>query len=87
MVFAAPILVAVLEGEENYVSVKHIYDAMGINWPSQYTKIIKDESLSPRGCVITIPYDGGDQNAYMIPLDMMSGWLMGIQVKRFRPTI
>ena len=88
MVFGAPILVAVLENGEKYVSVTHICDAIGINSAGQREKIDSDANLSTAATDISLRgVDGRARTTIMIPLDKMSGWLFGINANRVKPEI
>ncbi|MEZ7195573.1 KilA-N domain-containing protein [Pseudodesulfovibrio karagichevae] len=69
MVFGPPILVAVLEGEEKYVSIRHICEAIGINTQMQQKRLKKDESFSHLLIDINVQHTSGAKATIMLPLD------------------
>ncbi|WP_338670206.1 phage antirepressor N-terminal domain-containing protein [Pseudodesulfovibrio methanolicus] len=88
MVFGAPILVAVLENGEKYVSPRHICEAIGVSWTGQSRKIKEDEVLS--ACcedIVTVVRNGANRQMTMLHIDKMSGWLFGINANRVKPEI
>jgi hypothetical protein len=68
-----------------YVPVRPICNLLGIRWGSQYERIQRDPILAEmtRGVLVTrTPEQGGSQEMTCLPLDMMHGWLFGIQANR-----
>ena len=85
MVFGAPILVAVLEGEKKCVSPRHISEAMGLNWSGQRKQIMKNDIMAKGVEECPIPSAGGLQMTFMMPIEMMSAWMLGINPNRCKP--
>lgn len=84
-----------LEDGTIVVPVKRICDNLGVDWPSQYTRIKRDEVLSEAAMSIVItttdidPSSRAPARSTMIclPLDLIPGWLFGIQPSRVREDI
>ncbi len=69
-----------------FVAMRPVVDAIGLNWASQFKRIKSDEVLST--CVVMtttqLPGDSQSRELFCLPLDMLNGWLFGIDVKRVR---
>ena len=83
-----------LAGGGIYVPVRWLCENLGLDWASQWRRIQRDEVLNEtiQGVVITTtPQDakqhGGRQEMLCLPLDMIPGWLFGIQTGRVREEI
>ena len=77
-----PITVIEKDGTQ-YVAMKPIVKAMGLDWSGQL-KLIKDDAVLSKGMVVTsIPSDGGEQSAVCIPLNKLNGWLFKIPASRY----
>lgn len=73
-----------------YVPIRPICSLLGVRWGSQYERIQRDPILSEmtRGVLVTrTPKQGGSQEMTCLPLDMMHGWLFGIQSSRVKPEV
>ncbi|EGY27285.1 hypothetical protein DA2_0432 [Desulfovibrio sp. A2] len=83
----ATILAAVTKDERCYFSPRHVCEALGIDWPTQFTKIRADPVLSTCVGEITTQLPGtGQSRAYtMLPIEFLSGWLFTI--KKVRPEV
>ena len=80
-----------LESGAIYVPVRRLCDNLGLDWSAQRQRMMRDEVLGAemQGVVIiTTPSDsgvgGGPQEALCLPLDLIPGWLFGVQVGRVR---
>lgn len=86
-VLGSKILVAVTADGE-FVSPRHMCEAVGLAWPRQYQKIKDDEVL---GSVVTqmgtTAADGKTYKNVMLPLSMISGWLFKINPNRVAPEV
>lgn len=84
-------IVAIREADGTvYVPIRPICNLLGIRWSSQYERINRDPILSDmsRGVLVTrTPAAGGAQEMTCLPLDMMHGWLFGIQANRVKPEV
>ena len=84
-----------LESGDIFVPVRRLCDNLGLDWRSQLARINRDEVLSDakKGVVImTTPSSGsrgggGPQEATCLPLDLIPGWLFGIQTSRVKEEI
>ena len=89
-------LIAVkLEDGSVYVPVRKLCDNLGVDWTAQRQRINRDEVLSHalKGVVITTTPSladgrgGGPQEFLCLPLDLIPGWLFGIQPARVKEEI
>jgi hypothetical protein len=72
-----------------YVPVRPICDYMGVDWSAQFRRINRDPVLSAEviPCVVVTATQGQpDQRREMLclPLDMVNGWLFGINANRVK---
>ena len=74
-----------------YVPVRRLVDNLGLTWPSQRNRINRDTVLSEgaRGVFImnTPGRGGGTQEMICLPIDLVPGWLFGIQTSRVKEGI
>lgn len=71
--------------KEKLVPIKPICDALGVNYPSQYTKLNEDEYLN--SVVVLSTTTGGDGKQYemvCLPLEFIFGWLFTINPKNVK---
>lgn len=78
-------LITVEKNGEIYVAMKPIVEGIGIDWYSQYRKIISSQRYSH----MTIPFEtvGGKQDMIFLPLKKLNGWLFSINADKCRPDI
>jgi hypothetical protein len=72
-----------------YIPVRPICDYLGVDWSAQYRRINRDPVLSAEltPCVVVTATQGQpDQRRDLLclPLDMISGWLFGINANRVK---
>jgi hypothetical protein len=67
-----------------FVPVRRLCDNLGLDWPSQRQRILRDEILNEAKGVVIITTPGGQQEALCLPLDLIPGWLFGVQPSRVR---
>lgn len=70
------------DGDTVRVAMRQVCDAIGMNWPSQYKKIMGDEVLSKGVVVMTTAFDRHGQEMVTLPLELLHGWLFMIDVSR-----
>jgi hypothetical protein len=96
IVFYEDELIAVkMEDGTIYVPVTRLCDNLGIDWSAQRQRINRDEVLSEslKGVVITTTPSladgrgGGPQEHLCLPLDLIPGWLFGIQASRVKEDV
>jgi len=69
------------------VALKPIVEGMGLGWESQHNRVKRDPILSQGIVMMNIPSRGGDQESICLPLNMIPGWLMGVDANRVNETI
>lgn len=67
------------------VAVKPISDRLGLDWRGQRQRIERSPVLAKGRCVMPLPSVGGPQETVCLRLDLVPGWLFGIDVERVRP--
>jgi hypothetical protein len=72
---------------EPHVALKPIVEGMGLAWNAQLERVKRDPVLSEGMRVTRIPSSGGAQQAAMIPLKMLNGFLFGIDSGRVKPAV
>jgi hypothetical protein len=74
-----------------YVPVRRLAENLGLTWPSQRNRINRDNVLreGARGVFImnTPGRGGGTQEMTCLPIDLIPGWLFGIQTSRVKEEI
>ncbi|MFY9291556.1 MAG: phage antirepressor N-terminal domain-containing protein [Methylorubrum rhodinum] len=68
-----------------YVAVKPICDGLGIDPKKQRERIQRDPVLSEGGAMMALPSAGGPQETFCLGLDLLQGWLFGIDAARVAP--
>lgn len=66
------------------VAVKPICENLTIDWHGQRQRIWRDQLLSEGAVMIHSPSPGGLQETMCLPLDLLPGWLFGIDDRRIR---
>ncbi len=82
-------LVQTEEGEQVYVPIKPISDALGLDWSAQFRRIRRDPELSEVSELIAMTAinpnpRGGRPDTLALPLEFLAGWLFGVQTNRIR---
>jgi hypothetical protein len=77
-----------------YVPVRRLCDNLGLTWSSQYMRIQRDEVLSDSAKTVLVTRTvkpgergGGAVETVCLPLDLIPGWLFGVQTSRVREEI
>lgn len=65
-----------------FIAVKPICQRLGVAWNGQFERIKRDTILTEGIRVIRIPSVSGPQETTCLPLDMINGWLFGIDDRR-----
>ena len=84
-----------LETGEIFVPVARLCDNLGLSWPGQRERINRHEVMSEalmrirvtRTLIVAGPQARGAQDMLCLPLDMIPGWLFGIQTGRVKEDI
>ncbi|MGJ8515295.1 phage antirepressor N-terminal domain-containing protein [Carnimonas bestiolae] len=80
-------LLTVRDGETIRVAMKPITDAIGLQWEAQLKRIKRHPVLSQGVSMMDIPSNGGIQQHTTLPLELLNGWLFGIDANRVKPEI
>lgn len=76
----------VIFDREKLVPIKPICEALGVNFPSQYSKIKEDDILNPTVVLsTTVGGDKKDREMVCLPLKFVFGWLFSINHKNVKP--
>lgn len=71
-----------------FVPLRPICEYLGIDWPSQYQRVNRDEVLSDTTrSIVVITTDRGPREMVCLPLDFLPGWLFTINARRVRPEL
>lgn len=76
-------LIVINSDKIKWVALKPICEAIGIDWPRQYTKIQNDPRFN---CchITTVGADGKNREMMCLPLDQINGWLFNINSNRVK---
>lgn len=68
-----------------FVALKPICEAMGLAWEGQRQRVNRDPILSEGTCMMQVPFGrGGPQEVTCIKMDLVNGWLFGIDSSRIK---
>jgi hypothetical protein len=82
------ISVALVGAEEAYVPLRTISEFLGLAWGSQRNRLLRDEVLSERAHTVKMRgADGRQRDMLCLPLDLLPGWLFGINSSRVKPEL
>jgi len=77
-------LAVIPQKDKLLVAVKPVCENIGINWDSQFRRIKRDPVLNEGIAIMDIPSRGGDQQTLCLPLELLNGWLFGIDTNRIK---
>ncbi|MDP4024436.1 phage antirepressor N-terminal domain-containing protein [Methylobacterium sp. NEAU 140] len=83
--FRGDTLFAIREGETVRVALKPIADRLSLDWGAQLKRAKRDPILAGELVIMTIPSPGGPQSTVTLPLNVLPGWLFGIEASRVKP--
>lgn len=79
---------AVEHNGELYVSMRPICKNIGLQWGSQYNRIMRDEVMKTAVFIMkTTASDGKKYEYVFLPLSMLNGWLFGVSTKKIKPEL
>lgn len=78
-------LFAVEAPEGVFVAIKPICDALGVSPDRQRDRVRRDPVLSEGATMMGVPSTGGVQETFCLRLDLLQGWLFGIDAARVKP--
>jgi hypothetical protein len=73
-----------------YVPLRPIATALGLNWSAQFRRVQRDSVLAPEARIVAMTATnplGGDPEVLCLPLDLLPGWLFGIDTARVKPEL
>lgn len=81
-------IVAVLKEGVPYVAMKPICENIGLQWEAQHKRMQRSPALAATMSVMDIvAEDGKLREMVCLPLDMLNGWLFGVDVNRVKPEL
>lgn len=78
-------LLTIHDGDQILVAMRPLVEALGISWSRQRKKILGDPVLSQGVALRATPSEGGAQEAMMLPIGLMQGWLFKISPSNVTP--
>lgn len=74
---------------EHLVAMRPICEAIGLGWQSQYNRIQRHPVLSTSVFIMNTQMPGDDQQREItcLPLDLLNGWLFGVDATRVKSEI
>jgi len=70
-----------------YVPLRPICEYLGLDWSSQRKRLNRDEVLSSELGMVMMTTPSGQQQMICLPLDLLPGWLFGIDPSRVKPEL
>lgn len=68
-----------------FVALKPIVEAMGMDWSAQYRRAQRDPVLSEGIAIMATPFGrSGGQEAVCLKMELVNGWLFGIDSSRIK---
>jgi hypothetical protein len=77
-------LFAVERDDGVFVAVKPISDTLGLAWNKQLERLKRDPILTEGMTMTVLPSVGGPQETTLLKLEMVNGWLFGIDESRVK---
>ena len=75
-------------GDEQFVAIRPICEALGVDPEGQRQRIERDEILGPTACMIkAVAGDGKDREMYAIPYCYVFGWLFSIDISKVNQNV
>jgi hypothetical protein len=81
-------ITAFMHHETPIVALKPIVENIGMDWAAQFSRIKRHPVLSSTIVMMTmVAEDGKNREMQCLPLDMLNGWLFGIDANRVNPEL
>jgi hypothetical protein len=77
-------LFAVERDDGVFIAIKPICDTLGLAWQKQLERLKRDTILAEGITMTVIPSIGGPQETTLLRLDLVNGWLFGIDETRVK---
>lgn len=82
------VVVEIDGGQQVFVPIRPICQLLGIDWASQRKRIMRDPIMAEAiQFVVIMTTNPGDPVTIAMPLEMLPGWLFGINASRVRPEL
>lgn len=85
--FRSDTLVAVERDDGVYVALRPICEALGLDWSAQWRRVQRDPVLSEAVAMMATPFGRHGQQETCLKLDLVNGWLMGIDANRVKDEV
>lgn len=86
--FYGDLLTIALVDNRAYVAIKPVTDFLGLDWPSQYQRVQRDDVLTEEiKLIVATSADGKQRDMLCLPLEFFHGWLFGVDVHRAKPEL
>lgn len=83
--FRGDTLFAIPQSDSVFVAIKPISDGLGLKWSGQHDRLNRDPILAEGIRVIRMPSPGGEQETTCLRLNLLQGWLFGINPGQVKP--
>ncbi|AYZ83029.1 phage antirepressor N-terminal domain-containing protein [Pseudomonas aeruginosa] len=81
-------LLTLNEGGIVYVAMRSVCEQMGLQWEAQYKRLQRNTVLASTMSIMDmVASDGRMREVVSLPLDMLNGWLFGIDANRVKPEL
>ncbi|MGN6270892.1 MAG: phage antirepressor N-terminal domain-containing protein [Sphingomonas sp.] len=70
-----------------YVPMKRFCGELGLGWDGARRRIQRDSILREGAVMMTVPSEGGDQAQQTLPLNLIPGFLFGLDESRYAPEL
>lgn len=87
--FLGKALTLITTDTQQLVAMRPICEGIGLDWKAQLDRIKRDEVLSTSVVMMTtqLPGDTQTRSVACLPLEMLNGWLFGVDTRRCRQAI
>jgi len=82
-------VIAIEQDGKYFVAMRPIVENIGLDWEAQRQRIMRHAIMKTSTFMIKAQMEGDDQHREFVclPLDMLNGWLFGVDVNRVRPEL
>ena len=87
VMFKGDTLTTIENGGIQYVAMRPVVEAIGMDWKSQHRKLVEHREKFNYGDMTTVAADGKLREMGCIPLRKLNGWLFSINPNKVKPTI
>lgn len=77
-------LITAEKAGDQFVAMRPLVDAMGLNWAGQYLRLRRNPAFSQGVCVMQTPSPSGAQDTVFLKLDLIHGWFATISTNRIK---